>query len=340
VTTQQLIDLFRDLADDKALPYLWSDFVMTQYAAEAEMEAARRARLLKDSSTAAVCQYAVTAGQQKITLDPRVIFIRSVKIGSKTIPLSRFHRTDMDFTFPDWDNTVNLGDVNRFIPDRDSGVLWFDGQFPASDTVYLTVVREPLTALTIPTAAVAAKVVTNMGGAGVLTTTSNVPGTAGNSFVLTFVAGVGNNVALSKTWDGTTLTVTLGTTAGGALDATKNTFVLIAVLINAVVGNPFTAVNTSSIADFVTGASSTAFTGGAALGGSTVNPEIPARYHMSLVNWMLFRAFGKQDTETNDPKKAQDALVEFEKEFGKKSSAIDEKYIEDNYGYDGYDGVF
>jgi hypothetical protein len=340
VTTQQLIDLFRDLADDKALPYLWSDFVMTQYAAEAEMEAARRARLLKDSTTAAVCQYAVTAGTQKITLDPRIIFIRSVKIGSKTIPLARFHRTDMDLAFPDWDNTVNLGDVNRFIPDRDSGILWFDGQFPASDTVYLTVVREPLLALTIPTVAVGAKVVTNMGGPGVLTTTSNVPGTAGNSLHLAFVAGIGANVALSITWNGTTATVTLGTDSGSALDPTKNTFVAIAVLLNALVGNPLTAVNTSNATDFVTGASNTAFSGGAALSGSTVNPEIPARYHMSLVNWMLFRAFGKQDAETNDPVKAATAEKEFEAEFGKKSSAIDEKYIEDNYGYDGYDGVF
>jgi hypothetical protein len=179
-----------------------------------------------------------------------------------------------------------------------------------------------------------------MGGSGVLTTTSNVPGTAGNSLVLAFVAGIGNSVPLSITWNGTTISVTLGTTSGGALDPTKNTFVAIAALINALVGNPVTAVNTSSITDYVTGASSTNFTGGAALSGSTVNPEIPARYHNGLVNWMLYRAFGKQDSETNDPEKSRNSLDKFELEFGKKSSAIDEKYIENNYGYDGYDGVF
>lgn len=340
MTTQQLIDSFRALADDKALPYLWPDAELLVYAAEAETEAARRARLLRDATTAAVCSYAVTVTNQKITLDPRVIFIRRCKIASKTLPMMRVHMADMDMAFPDWDSTQNLGDVNRFIPDKESGILWFDGQFPGSDTVNLVVIREPLLALTIPTAAVAAKVVTNMGGPGVLTTTSNVAGTAGNSFHLAFVAGSGANVALSITWNGTTATVTLGTDGASVLDPTKNTFVAIAVLLNALVGNPLTAVNTSNATDFVTGASNTTFTGGAALGGSTVNPEIPARYHPGLVHWMLARAFGKQDSETNDPEKAKQALAEFEVEFGKKSSAIDEKYIEDQYGYDGYDGVF
>ena len=57
-------------------------------------------------------------------------------------------------------------------------------------------------------------------------------------------------------------------------------------------------------------------------------PEIFDRYHRSLRYWMMYRAYSKQDSQANDPKKAADALTLFEQEFGKKSSAIDETWIE------------
>jgi len=57
-------------------------------------------------------------------------------------------------------------------------------------------------------------------------------------------------------------------------------------------------------------------------------PEIAARWHRSLRHWMLYRAYSKQDSQSNDPKKASDAMTLFEQEFGKKSSAIDENWIE------------
>lgn len=57
------------------------------------------------------------------------------------------------------------------------------------------------------------------------------------------------------------------------------------------------------------------------------SPEINPRYHRSLRYWMLYRAYAKQDSQANDPKKAADALALFEQEFGRKSSAIDEAWI-------------
>lgn len=56
-------------------------------------------------------------------------------------------------------------------------------------------------------------------------------------------------------------------------------------------------------------------------------PEIAPRHHRSLRYWMMFRAYGKQDSQANDPKKAADALALFEQEFGKKSSALNETWI-------------
>lgn len=57
-------------------------------------------------------------------------------------------------------------------------------------------------------------------------------------------------------------------------------------------------------------------------------PEIAPRWHRSLRFWMLFRAYSMQDSQANDPKKAADALLLFEREFGQKSSALDEAWIE------------
>jgi hypothetical protein len=69
-------------------------------------------------------------------------------------------------------------------------------------------------------------------------------------------------------------------------------------------------------------------------------PEINRRFHESLVFWMLYRAYSKQDAETKDAKKAGENLALFEQEFGKKSSAIDEAWIEREHGYTDEEGVF
>lgn len=67
-------------------------------------------------------------------------------------------------------------------------------------------------------------------------------------------------------------------------------------------------------------------------------PEINPRLHRSLRFWMTYRACMKPDEETFDPKKAEQALALFEMEFGKKSSAIDEAFI-NREQYEG-DGTF
>jgi hypothetical protein len=72
----------------------------------------------------------------------------------------------------------------------------------------------------------------------------------------------------------------------------------------------------------------------------TDTPEIKPRYHDSLVYWMEYRAYSKQDAETRDDQKAAKALSMFEQEFGKKSSAIDEAWIAREHGYTDEEGVY
>jgi hypothetical protein len=69
-------------------------------------------------------------------------------------------------------------------------------------------------------------------------------------------------------------------------------------------------------------------------------PEIPPRFHYSLTAWACHRAFSKPDVDCIDPKRAEGALAEFEREFGPKSPAIDEIYQAMKQPFDGLDGRF
>ena len=342
MTPAQLLNSFRLIADDTVPKYLWSDAEAFFYAAEGELEAARRARLIRDTTTTDVCVYSVSAGDRKITLDPRIIFVRDLRIGSQEFPMLRSRKEFMDRAFPLWDSSLDLGEVLRFIPNRQTGEIWFDAPFPADDTVTLTVIREPLQAITNGNPVAASAALTN-GGLGELTVTAGVPGTAANALTLQYVGTTGGGhesraLALTFNSDGSPI-VTLGTDGAGALDATKNTFALVATLINAGGLGFFTALNTSDATDYVQAVGTVAFTGGLSAA-SPVSPEIAPRYHYGIVQWMLWRAFGKQDSQTNDPDRAAKALVAFEAEFGKKSSALDETYINEQQLYDEFDGAF
>ncbi|MGZ8317507.1 MAG: phage adaptor protein [Telluria sp.] len=211
-----LINLARQELDDSTEPYLWSDAELLDYANDAELEACRRARLLVDSSTAAVTQIAVTAGTALYPLDERVLFVRRARFAGYR-PLARMTVQDMDDDNPYWQDAEGA-QPRHFVTDYESGSLLLWPTPTASDTLYLTVVRAPLAEM--------------------------------------------NDAADS--------------------------------------------------------------------------PEIASRWHRALRYWMLYRAYGKQDAEGNDPKKAAESLALFEQEFGRKSSAIDEAWIaREQMDYDG-----
>lgn len=53
----------------------------------------------------------------------------------------------------------------------------------------------------------------------------------------------------------------------------------------------------------------------------TDSPEIDTQYHQGLVDWMLHRAYSKQDSETLDKGKAKDHAARFTKRFGERPPA-------------------
>lgn len=76
----------------------------------------------------------------------------------------------------------------------------------------------------------------------------------------------------------------------------------------------------------------------AGLSSDTESPEIAPRYHLSLLDWVSYRAYSDQDADGADPKAAASALAAFELEFGPRAGAINEAFSLANYSLD--DGDF
>lgn len=69
------------------------------------------------------------------------------------------------------------------------------------------------------------------------------------------------------------------------------------------------------------------------MAGDADAPEIAPHYHDGLINWMLYRAFSKPDTETLDKTKVATMLEAFEDEFGKRSTAQDEAWLQREHDF-------
>ena len=66
----------------------------------------------------------------------------------------------------------------------------------------------------------------------------------------------------------------------------------------------------------------------------TDEPEIRPEYHYALVQWILYRAYAKQDVDIFDPNKSAKALAEFEREFGRRVSARNEQWMRERHAID------
>lgn len=213
----------RELIDDAALPYLWSDERINEAINNAQNEACRRSRLLVDSRTKGICTYQIKATNNIyspwIYLDPRVLFVRRAKLDSNDIPLVKKSSRILDEKMPGWE--IYAGCPYYYITE-DTGALRLVPIPDSDDTLRLTIVRLPI----------------------------------------------------------------------NILEDDED------------------------------------------------EPEINQRFHYSLVHWVLYELYMSVDAEKRDDKKIVEQLTLFEKEFGQKSTAIDEEWIRTKHGFDGEEGLF
>lgn len=140
-----LLDETRVELDDVAQPYLWSDQELIGYADDAQKEAARRGRLLVDSTTASIASVALVAGTSTYALDPRVIRVNRAIVAGESRPLVFKMLRDLDDQFPGWEEVEETPTI--ICPDFETGKIRLIGTPTASGTLKLTVVRLPLVPL-------------------------------------------------------------------------------------------------------------------------------------------------------------------------------------------------
>lgn len=211
MTLTELIARFRREESDTALPYGWSDATITDLLNEAENEACRRALLLVDSTTTAIAKVAFIANAIGIALPEQVIYVRRAVLASNGKKLIHKVSADMDDSMPGWESDA-ASEVQAFIPDWQTQYLRFWPPSASADTLNMTVVRTPKTAMDT----------------------------------------------------------------------------------------------------------------------GTDTPEIPARYHADLLDWVRFRCYSDQDADRYDPAKSEKAEAKFIANFGK-TSAIDEHWSVEQY---------
>lgn len=142
MTVAEILAAFGDLADDLGTPPLWSDAVRLRFLREAQLEAGRRARLFQDQSTDEVCLLNIVAGQATYDVDPRIIFIRRVKLASQDQPVQKADINALDTFFPGWEGHPASWPT-YWTPTGNHQITFYPTP-DANDTCRLLVVRDPL----------------------------------------------------------------------------------------------------------------------------------------------------------------------------------------------------
>jgi hypothetical protein len=118
---------------------------MLAFVNEAVNEACRRARILVDSSTAAICQIPIVAGTSVYTFDERIIFIKRGMITGGKKALNKASHVIMDENIQGWEG--HTGEAETFVTGLYSNKLRLYKVPNSNGMLNLTVIRTPLVAL-------------------------------------------------------------------------------------------------------------------------------------------------------------------------------------------------
>lgn len=136
----ELNAVWRSRVGDTEQPYLWPNAEFDEFIDDAQLEAARRAHLLVDSSST-LTQANIIAGEMLVAIDPRILFIRRARIGRQVL----VHATAraLDEQIPAWESS-GAGAPLAYITDWQTGGVALYPPPAADGVLSMTVVRDPL----------------------------------------------------------------------------------------------------------------------------------------------------------------------------------------------------
>jgi hypothetical protein len=313
MTLQQLFAQFRIEAFDNSYPPLFADAELTMWFNEAQIEAAIRARLLRETSNVLLTQFDIRQHIMTYPIDPRLFEIDYASLvfkgsdGMLPYMLAITTPQELDNVRPFW----------RTLSYRPTGIIHYDtllGTDSLPDTEYTIHVegyRLPMATLsTLATAEVLAN--------GTITFTAGTDG----SVVTVKVNGL--DILGSSVPFNTSLTQT-ATDIVTQINSNQNKYTAVSSSETITITDlPDSGSMHNGYAITVTltgtlGASTVAFSGG--VDAIVTIPEISAVHHRHLVKWVLHRAYQRPDSETFDPAKSTRSRVEFENYFGERPDA-------------------
>jgi len=130
MTLGDLIRRFRVLADDKVVPYFWSNVDIVDWLNDAQAQACVRGRLLPEDANPDICEVAVTAGVHTYKLHPAVYELirtgfRPAAPGGRPCKFSIKSREWLDANYPEWrdaDDWQHTQDGTRYLVQNDTTV--------------------------------------------------------------------------------------------------------------------------------------------------------------------------------------------------------------------------
>jgi hypothetical protein len=149
VNRLQLIDAFRARVQDTKAPYLWNEAdELQEFLDDAHNEAAERARLLRDTTTAEICEIAIEANIATYPIDQRVLEVLRAKLDDQQRPLVLTTTESLDIDWPGWEDET-AGVPERLAIDP-AGAGWEARLVPAptaNTLMRLQVYRLPLASI-------------------------------------------------------------------------------------------------------------------------------------------------------------------------------------------------
>ena len=140
---REILDDYRRQTKDFSVPPLIDNEEAIKNFNEGQREAARRARLIVDS-TSEVAQISVSAGDSLISISPKIISIRRIRLQSRVTPLFKRLVREMDEMAPGWDTSTHQSQPSSVVVDYQTDALFLYPAPKADDTLLMTVTREPL----------------------------------------------------------------------------------------------------------------------------------------------------------------------------------------------------
>ncbi len=150
MTVSEILNRVRVFTDDNVSPYLWSNADIVEYLNIVIDEICKETHCIRDAYTEAVCKITMVTDTPDYALHSKIINVIRARVEDAVDDLERQDLAYLQRTYPTW-RTDDSDEPFLYVLDKRQGYItvYFAPDSDATKTLWLTVSRHPLTALSI-----------------------------------------------------------------------------------------------------------------------------------------------------------------------------------------------